>query len=72
MLLARRLIEAGVTFVTARIGGWDDHNKIEDRMKQKGPQYDQGVAALVTDLHERGLDQDVLVVAIARRRNWSR
>jgi hypothetical protein len=64
MLLARRLIEAGVTFVTARIGGWDDHNKIEDRMKQKGPQYDQGVAALVTDLHERGLDQDVLVVAM--------
>jgi hypothetical protein len=64
MLLARRLIEAGVTFVTVRVTGWDDHNKIEQAMKKKGPNYDRGVAALVSDLHERGLDQDVLVVAM--------
>ncbi len=64
MLLARRLVEFGVTFVSVRAGGWDDHNQIEKRMKAKGPAYDQGVAALVNDLHLRGLDQDVLVVAM--------
>ena len=64
MLLARRLIEAGVTFVTTRVSSWDDHNKIADRMKQKGPNYDQGLAALVEDLHQRGLDKDVMVVAM--------
>ena len=64
LLLARRLVEAGATFVTVRVGGWDDHSKIEKRMKAKGPAYDRGVAALVTDLHTRGLDQDVLVVAM--------
>jgi Protein of unknown function (DUF1501) len=64
LLLARRLAEAGATFVTVRVGGWDDHGQIEQRMKEKGPAYDQGMAALVSDLHERGLDRDVLVVAM--------
>lgn len=64
MLLARRLVEAGVTFVTVRIGSWDDHNKIDRRMKSKGPSFDRGVAALVEDLHERGMSQDVMVVAM--------
>ncbi len=64
MLLARRLVEAGVTLVTVRVVGWDDHQRIEDRMRKKGPAYDQAVAALVTDLYDRGLDRDVLVVAI--------
>lgn len=64
LLLARRLVEAGVTFVTVRVGGWDDHVQIEQRMKDKGPAYDQGLAALVEDIHERGLDRDVLVVAM--------
>ncbi|MBL9124776.1 MAG: DUF1501 domain-containing protein [Planctomycetaceae bacterium] len=64
LLLARRLVEAGVTFVTVRIGGWDDHQQIATKIKQKGPAYDQGVAALVRDLHRRGLNQQVLVVAM--------
>lgn len=64
LLLARRLVEAGVTFVTVRVGGWDDHQKIADRMKQKGPDYDRGVASLVRDLCDRGLDREVLVVAM--------
>jgi uncharacterized protein (DUF1501 family) len=64
MLLARRLVEAGVTAVTVRVGGWDDHQKIEQSMKQKGPDYDRAVAALVEDLHARGRDRDVLVVAM--------
>ena len=64
MLLARRLVEAGVTFVTVRVTGWDDHTKIVSSMKKKGPNYDQGAAALIADLYERGLDHDVLVVAM--------
>ncbi|MCA9119217.1 MAG: DUF1501 domain-containing protein [Planctomycetaceae bacterium] len=63
-LLARRLIEAGVTFVSTRVSSWDDHNGIAKRMRDKGPSYDQALAALVSDLHERGLDQDVLIVAM--------
>ena len=64
MLLARRLVEAGVSYVTVTVGSWDDHSKITDRMKDKGPAYDQGLAALISDLYERGLNRDVLVVAM--------
>jgi hypothetical protein len=64
LLLARRLVEAGVTCVTVRVAGWDDHSKLARGLKQRGPAYDQGIAALVSDLYERGLEQDVLVVAM--------
>jgi len=64
LLLARRLVEAGVTCVTVRVTGWDDHNQIAQRMKQKGVDYDHGMAALVADLYDRGLSGDVLVVAM--------
>jgi len=64
MLLARRLVEAGVTFVTVRVTGWDDHTKLVSRMNTKGPNYDRGAAALISDLCQRGLDRDVLVVAM--------
>lgn len=67
LLLARRLVERGVTFVSVRmntLGSWDDHNKIADRMKTKGPYYDRAVAALIRDLHDRGLNKKVLVVAM--------
>lgn len=63
-LLARRLIESGVSFVSVRVGSWDDHSQIAKRMKSKGPAYDQAMAALVGDLVERGMDRDVLVVAM--------
>jgi hypothetical protein len=64
MLLARRLVEAGVTCVTVRSTGWDDHNKIADGLAKHAPPFDRGVAALIEDLHERGLQDDVLVVAM--------
>ncbi len=64
MLLARRLVEHGVPFVTVRVNGWDDHGNIAQAMKGKGPSYDQGVAALVEDIYARGLDKQVLVVCI--------
>ena len=64
LLLARRLVEMGVTCVTVRVTGWDDHNRVAAGMKKKGPAYDRGVAALVRDLYDRGLNHDVLVVAM--------
>lgn len=64
LLLARRLIEAGVSFVSVRVGGWDDHNQLVKRMKTKAPQYDRGVAALINDIYDRGLDHDVMVIAM--------
>jgi uncharacterized protein (DUF1501 family) len=65
-LLARRLVEAGVTYVTVQAGGgWDTHG---DNFKQLKnyllPKYDQALAALVSDLCDRGLDGDVLVMAM--------
>jgi hypothetical protein len=62
-LLARRLVEAGVTYVTVNMGGWDTHNNNFQSLKTSNlPRYDQALAALVEDLHERGLDQKVLVM----------
>jgi uncharacterized protein (DUF1501 family) len=62
MLMARRLCEAGVGFVTIHFGGWDMHGQIKDGMKNLGPKVDHAVAAFVRDCAERGLDQDVLLV----------
>ncbi|GAB4140037.1 MAG: DUF1501 domain-containing protein [Planctomycetaceae bacterium] len=67
LLLARRLVEHGVTVVTVRansLGSWDDHNGVAKRMKAKGPAYDQGVATLINDLHERGLAEKTMVVCM--------
>jgi hypothetical protein len=62
-LLARRLVEAGVTFVTVNMGGWDTHNNNFQSLRNSNlPRYDRALAALVEDLHERGLDRKVLVV----------
>ncbi|MBC7855222.1 MAG: DUF1501 domain-containing protein [Pirellulaceae bacterium] len=63
-LIARRLVEAGARCVTLNFGRWDFHSQNFSEFKNThGPQFDQGMAALVQDLHERGLDQDVSVVA---------
>lgn len=67
-LLARRLVEAGVTFVTinhyeADIDWWDDHYTIERNLRRRLPLFDQALATLIDDLHTRGLGQRVLVVA---------
>jgi len=62
MLLARRLCEAGVGFVTVHYGGWDMHGSIEKGFKQEGPIVDQAVSAFVEDLADRGLDKDILLV----------
>jgi Protein of unknown function (DUF1501) len=58
-LLARRLVEAGVTFVTVHMGGWDHHAAIEPAMKNLLPILDRAIAGLVTDLDDRGLYEKV-------------
>jgi hypothetical protein len=63
MLLARRLVEAGVTFVTVDAGGWDTHaNNFEALKKQKLPQFDTAWSALVQDMDQRGLMKNTLVL----------
>jgi hypothetical protein len=63
-LLARRLVEAGVTYVTVNMGGWDTHaNNFNSLKTGLLPRYDRALAALVEDLHQRGLDRKVLVLS---------
>ncbi|MCC6421097.1 MAG: DUF1501 domain-containing protein [Gemmataceae bacterium] len=61
-LVARRLVEAGVGCVTLAIGGWDTHGQNFQTLRRQLPQVDRGVAALVQDLCDRGMDQDVVTV----------
>ena len=62
-LLARRLIEAGVRTVSVSISDFDTHSGNFPRMRQLVPVVDHGLHALVTDLEERGMLDDVTVVA---------
>ena len=62
-LMARRLVEAGVRCVTLSFGSWDRHGQNFERLPSQLAKFDQGVTALVEDLHARGLDQDVSVIA---------
>ncbi|HET6408231.1 MAG TPA: DUF1501 domain-containing protein, partial [Chthoniobacteraceae bacterium] len=61
-LLARRLVEAGVRVVTVGFNRWDWHGAGFKQGREVFPQLDNGVSALVQDLHDRGLDKDVAVV----------
>lgn len=61
-LLARRLVEAGVPFVTVNHGGWDTHTKHFEQMEKKLPPMDKGFAALLDDLSRRGLLSSTIVV----------
>ena len=63
LLLARRLVEAGVTFVTVTdFDNWDHHNALFASMRDQLPKLDAAVPALVEDLHARGLADRVLVL----------
>jgi hypothetical protein len=61
-LLARRLVEAGVTFTTVLMGGWDHHWNLKEGMETHLPRLDAAVATLLEDLSARGLQQKVCVV----------
>ena len=62
-LMARRLVEAGVRCVTLSFGSWDRHGGNFSRLPLQLPKLDQGITALVQDLHDRGLSDDVSVIA---------
>ncbi|MFT4557418.1 MAG: hypothetical protein ACI8P0_002427 [Planctomycetaceae bacterium] len=73
LLLARRLVEAGVEVLTSslrgplcgRVNNWDDHavnHHVFDAMRFRAQAYDQAVSALIEDIYDRGLDERVLVV----------
>jgi hypothetical protein len=61
-LIARRLVEAGARCVTVAFSRWDHHGDNFGALRQDLPMLDQGVSALIEDLHQRGLDKDVSVV----------
>jgi len=63
-LLARRLVEGGVPFVTVYDGGWDHHSNIFGTLKTRLPKWDNSVWALIQDLKERGMLEDTLVLAL--------
>jgi hypothetical protein len=61
-LLARRLVQAGITFIEVRSNGWDTHQKNNERVGKLADQVDPGFAALVTDLKQRGMLERTLVI----------
>ena len=61
-LLARRLAERGVRFIQVYHAGWDHHSQVESGLRTQCAQTDQASAALLTDLKNRGLLEDTLVI----------
>ena len=63
VLMARRLVEAGVPFVEVELGGWDLHNDVFNTLKnQRLPVLDAAIGGLVTDLKQRGRLKDTVIV----------
>jgi len=62
MLMARRLVESGVRFVSLTYGGWDHHTGIADGVSKQLPPFDQAFSALITDLERRGMLDSTLVM----------
>ncbi len=62
MLMARRLVAAGVRFVSLTYGGWDHHSNITTAMKRQMPSFDQAFATLIEDLDNQGLLDSTLVM----------
>jgi hypothetical protein len=65
LLLARRMLEAGVTFVKVTSYGWDTHGDHFNGAASLHPKFDKPFAAIIEDLAERGMLNDVLVIAMA-------
>ena len=64
LLLARRLVEGGVRFVTVNYAGWDHHANIFPGLDKKLPEFDRAVSALIEDMDTRGTLDDTLVVVM--------
>ncbi|HIA18101.1 MAG TPA: DUF1501 domain-containing protein, partial [Planctomycetaceae bacterium] len=63
-LLARRLVEAGVPFVTLYDGGWDNHSDIFNSLNKRLPNFESSIATLILDLERRGMLDSTLVIAL--------
>jgi hypothetical protein len=63
-LLARRLIERGVRFVTVSTAGWDHHSRIFESLGRMLPEFDRGFSALIEDMDLRGLLDETLVLVM--------
>ncbi len=64
MLMARRLVAAGVRFVSLTYGGWDHHTRIVQAMNRQMPAFDQALATLIRDLDRTGLlDRTIVMVS---------
>ena len=63
-LLARRLVEAGVPFITLYDGGWDHHVGVFEKCQERLPGWDNTVATLIQDLDQRGLLASTMVIAL--------
>ena len=64
LLMARRLVEAGVRFVSVTYGGWDMHTNIAGGIAKQLPPFDQAYAALIQDLEQRGmLDSTIVLIS---------
>lgn len=63
-LLARRLVERDVRYVTVSYTGWDHHKKIFEGIPKRVPPFDMGFSTLITDMHQRGLLKDTLVMVL--------
>ena len=63
-LLARRLVEAGVPFVTLYEGGWDHHSDIFNSLNKRLPAFEATIATLILDLERRGMLDSTLVIAL--------
>ena len=60
-LVARRLVEAGVPYITINAQGWDTHKRHFETMKTKAAEMDRATTALITDLHEKGLLDSTII-----------
>ncbi|HSH93169.1 MAG TPA: DUF1501 domain-containing protein, partial [Roseimicrobium sp.] len=62
MLVARRLVERGVRFVQVWANGWDHHTAVTQNIRQRAGDIDQPIGALLTDLKQRGMLEDTLII----------
>jgi hypothetical protein len=62
LLMARRLVEAGVRCVTVAYGFWDTHGNNFSHLRGNLPVFDRGISALIDDLYQRGLSDDVTLI----------
>lgn len=64
VLLARRLVEAGVPFITLNEGGWDHHGDLFNALRNRLPKFENSIATLLEDLEQRGLLDSTLVLVL--------